>query len=37
MLKIFGSDTHSSKKQTQDDPNTIEIQAEEIDERDKYK
>ena len=37
ILKIFRSDTHSSKKQTQDDPNTIEIQAEEIDERDKYK
>ena len=36
ILKIFGSDIHSSKKQTQDDPNTIEIQAEEIDERDKY-
>ena len=37
ILKIFGSDIHSSKKQTRDDPNTIEIQAEEIDERDKYK
>ena len=36
ILKIFGSDIHSSKKQTRDDPNTIEIQAEEIDERDKY-
>ena len=37
ILKIFGSDIHSSKKQARDDPNTIEIQAEEIDERDKYK
>ena len=37
ILKIFRSDTYSSKKQTQDDPDTIEIQAEEIDERDKYK
>ncbi len=37
ILKIFRSDTYSSKKQTRDDPNTIEIQAEEIDERDKYK
>ena len=37
ILKIFGSDIHSSRKQTRDDPNTIEIQAEEIDERDKYK
>ena len=36
ILKIFGSDIHNSKKQTQNDPNTIEIQAEEIDERDKY-
>ena len=37
ILKIFRSDTYSSKKQTQDHPDTIEIQAEEIDERDKYK
>ena len=37
ILKIFRSDTYSSEKQTQDDPDTIEIQAEEIDERDKYK
>ncbi len=37
ILKIFGSDMHSPRKQTRDDPNTIEIQAEEIDERDKYK
>ncbi len=37
ILKIFGGDIHSSKKQNRDDPNTIEIQAEEIDERDKYK
>ncbi len=35
ILKIFGNDVHSSKKQTQNDPNTIEIQAEEINERDK--
>ena len=37
ILKIFGSDIHSPRKQTRDDSNTIEIQAEEIDERDKYK
>ena len=36
ILKIFGSDIHSPKKQARDDANTIEIQAEEIDERDKY-
>ena len=36
ILKFFGNDIHSSKKQTRDDANTIEIQAEEIDERDKY-
>ena len=35
ILKIFGSDIHSSRKQTSNEPNTIEIQAEEIDERDK--
>ena len=35
ILKIFGSDTRSSKKHTNGDPNTIEIQAEEIDEQDK--
>ena len=35
ILKIFGSDIHSSKRKTQDELNTIEIQAEEIDERDK--
>ena len=37
ILKFFGNDIHSSKKQTRNDANTIEIQAEEIDERDKYK
>jgi len=36
ILKVIGSDIHNSKKQTQNDPNTIEVQAEEIDERDKY-
>ena len=36
ILKFFGNDIHSSKKQTRNDANTIEIQAEEIDERDKY-
>ena len=35
ILKIFGSDIHSSKRKTQDELNTIEIQAEEVDERDK--
>ena len=35
ILKIFGSDIHSSRKQTSNEPNTIEIQAEEIDEQDK--
>jgi len=35
ILKIFGNDIHGPKKQTQDNNNTIEIQAEEIDERDK--
>ena len=35
ILKIFGSDVHSSRKQTRDEPDTIEVQAEEIDERDK--
>ena len=35
ILKIFGSGIHNPKKQNQNDPNTIEIQAEEIDERDK--
>ena len=35
ILKIFGSDTNIQKKQGQDNTNTIEIQAEEIDERDK--
>ena len=35
ILKIFGSDTNIQKKQDQDNANTIEIQAEEIDERDK--
>ena len=35
ILKIFGSDARSSKKHTEGDPNTIEIQAEEIDEQDK--
>ena len=35
ILKIFGSDTNIHKKQDQDNANTIEIQAEEIDERDK--
>ena len=35
ILKIFGSDTNIHKKQDQDNTNTIEIQAEEIDERDK--
>ena len=34
MLKVFGSDTNIQKKQDQDNTNTIEIQAEEIDERD---
>ncbi len=36
ILKIFGNDIHSSKRKTENDSNTIEIQAEEIDERDKY-
>jgi UPF0716 protein FxsA len=35
ILKIFESDTNIQKKQDQDNANTIEIQAEEIDERDK--
>ncbi len=35
ILKIFGSDIHSSRKQTRDEPDTIEVHAEEIDERDK--
>ena len=35
ILKIFGNDTNIQKKQDQDNTNTIEIQAEEIDERDK--
>ena len=35
ILKIFGSDTNIHKKQDQNNTNTIEIQAEEIDERDK--
>ena len=35
ILKIFGSNTNSQRKKSQDDFNTIEIQAEEIDERDK--
>ena len=35
IIKIFGSDIHSSRKQTRNEPNTIEVQAEEIDERDK--
>lgn len=35
ILKIFGSDTNIQRKQDQDNTNTIEIQAEEIDERDK--
>ena len=35
ILKIFGSDTNIQKRQNQDNTNTIEIQAEEIDERDK--
>jgi len=35
ILKIFESDTRGSKKHTKGDPNTIEIQAEEIDEQDK--
>ena len=35
ILKIFGSDIHSSGKQTSNEPSTIEIQAEEIDEQDK--
>tara|TARA_Y200000002_G_scaffold152638_1_gene126158 strand:+ start:374 stop:745 length:372 start_codon:yes stop_codon:yes gene_type:complete len=35
ILKIFGSDTNIQKKKDQDNANTIEIQAEEIDERDK--
>ncbi len=35
ILKIFGSNTNSQRKKGQDDFNTIEIQAEEIDERDK--
>ena len=35
ILKIFGSDTNIHKKQDKDNTNTIEIQAEEIDERDK--
>lgn len=35
ILKIFESDTNIQKKQDQDNTNTIEIQAEEIDERDK--
>ena len=36
ILKIFGNDIHRKKKQNQDHNKTIEIQAEEIDERDKY-
>ena len=35
ILKIFGNDIHRSKRQTQDNHNTIEVQAEEIDEREK--
>ena len=35
ILKIFGNETNVKKKQDQDNTNTIEIQAEEIDERDK--
>ena len=35
ILKIFESDTRGSKKHAEGDPNTIEIQAEEIDEQDK--
>ena len=35
ILKIFESDTRGSNKHTEGDPNTIEIQAEEIDEQDK--
>ena len=35
ILKIFGGNTHGRRKKYQDDVNTIEIQAEEIDERDK--
>ena len=35
ILKIFGNGTNVKKKQNQDNTNTIEIQAEEIDERDK--
>ena len=35
ILKIFGGSTHGRRKKYQDDVNTIEIQAEEIDERDK--
>ena len=35
ILKIFGNETDVKKKQDQDNTNTIEIQAEEIDERDK--
>ena len=36
ILKILGSDIHRKRGEAQDDPNTIEVQAEEIDERDKY-
>ena len=35
ILKIFGNETNVKKKQDQNNTNTIEIQAEEIDERDK--
>ena len=35
ILKIFEGDTRGSNKHTEGDPNTIEIQAEEIDEQDK--
>ena len=35
ILRIFGGNTHNQRKRNQDDVNTIEIQAEEIDERDK--
>ena len=35
ILKIFGNDANIQKKENPDNTNTIEIQAEEIDERDK--
>ena len=35
ILKIFEGDTRGSNKHTEGDPNTIEVQAEEIDEQDK--